>query len=516
MKKKALQTISKHNLIEKGMHIVVGLSGGPDSVCLFDILRELSRELELGIYAVHINHQLRPGDAEEDQKYVEELCQKYDIPCYVFVEDCNALAIREGLTSEEAGRKIRYEAFGHVAAELYDKGIPKDKIAIALAHNANDQAETILFRIMRGTGTDGLAGIPYKRYEENGFAVVRPILDFKREEIEKYCEDRELHPRIDHTNNENVYARNKIRNMLIPFIQENFNEGIIDTINRLGQIAAGDREYMNNEAMAAFKKAAIAGGEGIAFDKNILESLHGSIRFRVYTSALTELGLEQNITFAQGELIDKVLMSKSPSAMCDLTDGFVVLREYEHLIFRRKSTNVAIYKATDIDSKESHRVEQDDERIYRFTTMTMSEFDEFRQSHTSYVYGAFQGVELKDLCIRTRKAGDTINTGNGTKKIQDFFVDQKVPKHCRDEIKMLAKGSKILWVLPSPHFMTENMQKKGRFSADFRVGGECAPATSNVASSDYMSPEINNMDNNNIPLKEPNDVVIVLEIVCAV
>lgn len=482
MKNKTLQTITKHNLIEKEMHIVLGLSGGPDSVCLFDLLRDMADEFELKLYAVHVNHKFRPVAAEEDQQYVEELCRKHQIPCYTFVTDCNVLAEAEGLTSEEAGRKARYDAFGQVAEKLHQQGIKKEKIVIALAHNANDQCETILFRLMRGTGTDGLAGIPYKRFDENGFKIVRPILDLKREEIEKYCEDRNLHPRIDHTNNENLYARNKIRNLLIPYLEDNYNENIVETINRLGKIASQDKAYMNIQAHKAYEKAfngIIEDSENkeVSLAVNVLRNLHNAIRFRVYTIALEKVGMEQNITYAQGELIDKVLMSKSPSAMCDLTDGFVVLREYEDIVFKQNSTRIDINALKpNVDSSSS-------KTNYKFLSMTPSEFEEYKQE-TNCTFGAFQGVDPKELCIRTRKPGDVINTGNGTKKIQDFFVDQKVPKHCREDIKLLAKGSKILWVLPSENFPSENMRQKGRFSADFRAQ------------------------------KDTEDMVIVLEILC--
>ncbi len=543
MKKKTLQTIRKHSLIERGMHIVIGLSGGPDSVCLFDLLRTLKEELDLTLYAVHVNHKLRPVAAEEDQKYVEALCEEHGISCFSFVVDCMAMADEQNLTSEEAGRKARYEAFGNVAMRIHQSGVPKEKIAIALAHNANDQCETILFRIMRGTGTDGLAGIPYKRFDENGFAIVRPILDLKREEIENYCRERELNPRIDHTNNENIYARNKIRNLLIPYLEENFNENIMETVNRLGQIAAGDRDYLSEEAKKSYRLSLIGDSNTTAFDnphsnpfdnphsnpfdnshsnpfdnphsnpcgnpcanpcdkpcdeasykhndksghKQVLDTkvllgLHSAIRFRVYTIALEKLGMEQNITFAQGELIDKVLVSKRPSAMCDLSDGFVVLKEYDRLVFRQKLTSF-----DGSNCQDSAGFDEGPNGEYQILTMTRAEFDEFRQAQGKsaefdefrqafmdpqekpIVYGAFQGVDAKDLCIRTRKPGDVINTGNGTKKIQDFFVDQKVPKHCRDNIRLLARGSRILWVLPSEDFLTESMRQKGRFSADFRL-----------------------------------------------
>ena len=141
------------------MHIVLGLSGGPDSVCLFSVLTELAGEMNLTLHPVHINHRFRPGAAEEDQTYVEELCRSNGLSCRSFVYDCPAMAREQKLTPEEAGRKARYEAFFKVAGEIHASGVPASKIAVAVAQNANDQCETILFRILRGTGTDGLSAV---------------------------------------------------------------------------------------------------------------------------------------------------------------------------------------------------------------------------------------------------------------------------------------------------------------------------------------------------------------------
>ncbi len=449
MKQKVLETIRKHNLIENNMHIVVGLSGGPDSVCLFDILRHIPTEdgMNLTLHAVHVNHKFRPGAAEADQQYVEELCKKTGVDCQSFEIDCNELAVKEGLTSEEAGRKARYEAFSKVAQAIHKTGVPKEKIVIALAHNANDQCETIFFRIMRGTGTDGLAGIPYKRFDENGFAIVRPIMDLRRAEIEKYCKDANLSPRIDHTNDENIYARNKIRNMLIPFIEENFNENIIDTVNRMGKIAASDRDFIAKEAHKAYADAAADNScnPNPPLDCEILKDLHDSIRFRVYDIALEKLGMMQGLTYAQSEAIDSILESKSPSAVCELSDGYIARRQYDMLVFDRQMTY-----------GYSNAVN------WRLRTLTPNEFVIYKEENKGKIFGAFQGVEEKDLMLRTRKAGDRIKLGNGSKKLQDYFVDQKVPKFYRDEVLLLTKGSNVLWIIPS-----EN--NKGRFSAEYRV-----------------------------------------------
>ena len=361
MKQRVLETIKTHELLEDGTHIVLGLSGGPDSVCLFDVLLELSAVKNFRIHPVHVNHKFRPGDAERDQEYVEELCRQRGLTCRTFTVDCNALAREEGLTSEEAGRKARYNAFFETAQGItqgFAQGLAQelageleqhctqepsmpgtDKIAIAVAQNANDQAETILFRMLRGTGTDGLAGIAYKRYER-GFAIVRPLLDVPRDEIEKYCEERNLSPRIDHTNNEAIYARNKIRLELLPMLREKFNPNIIETINRLGKNAAADKDYLAQQARDAYEEALEdADGRNCTVEVTTakLDRMHKAVRMRVYNYLLADVGMEENLTEGQLEAIEKVRISQNPSAMCDLADGFRVYKIYHRIRFCREA-----------------------------------------------------------------------------------------------------------------------------------------------------------------------------------
>lgn len=494
IKKKVLDTIKKHDLLQNGTHIVLGLSGGPDSVCLFDVLCEIACEMNLTIHPVHVNHKFRSGAAEKDQEYVEALCRQRGLACRSFVVDCNQLAQEEGLTSEEAGRKARYEAFIKTAAEVV---AAQEKIVIAVAQNANDQAETILFRMLRGTGTDGLAGIAYKRYEGD-VPVVRPLLDVTRDEIENYCEARNLSPRIDHTNKEAIYARNKIRLELLPYIAENFNANIIETIDRLGRNAACDKEFLNEEAERALAAALVREGgacrdndkregggrrgadgehkyEGSAADKaeteifvSNVKSLHRAVRMRVYNKVLTGIGMTENITEAQLSAVEKVLFSESPSAACDLADGYRAAKVYDRLRF---------YKTA----------ETQDERRYRMRFLSPEAFAERSGAdacagaggeHAAKVRGEFglTKSEAESICIRTRRDGDRIairqKDGRKSKKLQDFFVDVKLPKIDRDEIELLACGNRILWILPSERFESVQLREKGRFSADFPINGE--------------------------------------------
>lgn len=525
MKQRVLETIKTHELLEDGTHIVLGLSGGPDSVCLFDVLLELSAVKNFRIHPVHVNHKFRPGDAERDQEYVEELCRQRGLTCRTFTVDCNALAREEGLTSEEAGRKARYDAFFETAQGIaqgitqgFAQGLVQelageleqhctqepsmpgtDKIAIAVAQNANDQAETILFRMLRGTGTDGLAGIAYKRYER-GFAIVRPLLDVPRDEIEKYCEERNLSPRIDHTNNEAIYARNKIRLELLPMLREKFNPNIIETINRLGKNAAADKDYLAQQARDAYEEALEdADGRNCTVEVTTakLDRMHKAVRMRVYNYLLADVGMEENLTEGQLEAIEKVRISQSPSAMCDLADGFRVYKIYDRIQFCREA---------ETEEGRQLRMRFISAEEYAKEPKTARAPDADGGETAARVVGIFAlppGAE-DSVCIRKRRDGDVIAIASKSraqgatqapvqgatqtpaqgafqtpdtappqvrhKKLQDFLVDAKVPKSVRDDIDLLAYGNRILWVLPSPHFASRQYREKGRFSAEFKPG----------------------------------------------
>ncbi len=331
LRKKFIETITAYELVEKGDHIVIGLSGGPDSVCLFDLFLDVAGELDLTIHPVHVNHKFRPGAAEEDQAYVESLCRSRGLECKSFTVDCNALAAATGMTSEEAGRKARYDAFYDTAMEILDvDGTASVKIAVA--QNANDQAETILFRLLRGTGTDGLSGIAYKRYER-GICVIRPLLDIYRNEIEAYCEEKRMDPVTDHTNNEAIYARNRIRLELLPYLESKYNENIQETLVRLGRIAAADKDYIWQQTQMAYEHMIIedeadasvdpdAAAHEIVLDRAALAELHPAVRHRVILKAFAEVGLEQDITAERLEAADKIIGRKQGPKVVEFPRGY--------------------------------------------------------------------------------------------------------------------------------------------------------------------------------------------------
>lgn len=241
------KTIKKYQLIESGDKIVVCVSGGPDSMCLLHILGKIKKKQNdsFSICVAHVNHKIRQ-EADEETKYVEDYCKKNDIECFVKKCDVIDIAKEEKRGLEETGRKIRYAFFEEVANKV---GANK----IAIAHNENDTVETVLMNVIRGSGSSGLKGIEPirdKRY-------IRPLIETKREQIENYCEENNLDPKIDQSNFDNKYTRNKVRNELIPYLKEEFNPNIIDSIQKLSEIITDEQNYLEKMVHNIYEQAKI-------------------------------------------------------------------------------------------------------------------------------------------------------------------------------------------------------------------------------------------------------------------
>ncbi len=246
LEEKVLNTINKYNMINNGDKVVIGVSGGPDSMTLLNILNNLKEKLNIEIYVAHINHMIRK-EADEETKYVKEFCEKINVEFYYKRLDVKDEATKLKIGTEEAGRNIRYKFFDEIANKV---GANK----IATAHNSNDNAETVLMNIIRGTSISGLKGIEKIRDGK----YIRPIIECNRSEIEEYCKEKNLNPKLDKTNLDNIYTRNKIRNMLIPFIKKEFNPNIIEGINRLSNIALEEEQFINKIVENEYKRLLIS------------------------------------------------------------------------------------------------------------------------------------------------------------------------------------------------------------------------------------------------------------------
>ena len=239
---KILKTIKKYNLIENGDKIVVAVSGGPDSITLLNCLYELkeSNKLDFEMVVAHINHGLREN-AKIDEQYVFEFCNRINIRCFILHADIKKEAEIQKRGLEETGRIIRYKFFDEIQSKTNSN-------KIAIAHNSNDNVETIIMNIVRGSGLGGLKGI-----EAINGKYIRPLIETSRDDIESYCEEKKLNPRYDESNDDNVYTRNKIRNIVIPYIKQELNPNIVETITRLSNITKDDLKYLEVQTEKSYK-----------------------------------------------------------------------------------------------------------------------------------------------------------------------------------------------------------------------------------------------------------------------
>ena len=248
MEQKILDVIQKYNLIKNGDRLVLGVSGGPDSMCMLNILNNIRKNdainLQFNIVVAHVNHMIRE-EADSDEQYVKNYCEKNNIEFYSKSIDVQKIGNNMKIGTEEAGRNARYEFFDEIL-ELTNSN------KVAIAHNKNDKIETIFMNLFRGSGLLGLKGIEVK----NG-KYIRPLIECERTEIEKYCLENNLNPRIDKTNFDNTYTRNKIRNVVIPYIKKEFNPNIINTIDRLSELVSEEEEYIDKQVAKVYKDVLI-------------------------------------------------------------------------------------------------------------------------------------------------------------------------------------------------------------------------------------------------------------------
>ena len=250
LKEQVLNTIKKYDLINENDKIICGVSGGPDSICMLDILKDLKEELKFELIVCHVNHLIRE-EAISDEEYVANYCKVNNIKYYVKRIDVKKYADNNKQGTEEAGRTVRYEFFEEI--------LQKEKAnKIAIAHNKNDKIETIIMNMLRGSGISGLKGIEPKR--ENKY--IRPLIETERTSIEEYCEKNNLQPRIDKTNFINDCTRNKIRNIVIPYIKNEFNPNIINTMDRLSSIIEEENRYLEKITIDVFEKLKIKEEKG--------------------------------------------------------------------------------------------------------------------------------------------------------------------------------------------------------------------------------------------------------------
>lgn len=470
-----VNAIEKYNLIGKDDNVIVGLSGGPDSVCLLHVLYTLRERLGFRLYALHVNHQLRGAEADADEAYVRELCARLGIELHVKSIAISEFAAEKGLSLEEAGREVRYREFEALAKALKDA-------KIAVAHNKNDQAETVLMRILRGTGIDGLKGMNHKRG-----SVIRPLLDTERSEIEQYCSEQGLTPRIDRSNLENIYTRNRIRLELIPYINRLFETDVVESLYRMSSVIKEDCELLEDSVDRALEQCRIEERQAeIVLSTEKLEKMKNGMIKRVLRRAVMHVkgdlkGIENHHIERAASLATK----GRTGAVVQLPHGLRATRSYGMLKILKEPEEVGMRKyEEELKIPGNTRVKElnacidvsvieevGDIKKFAFAKTTSLEqffdYDMLREceNSTSSSLPIHHGIHeadgkiidevivspapAKGIYIRNRREGDSFKPlkSTGTKKLKEYFIDNKIPRDERDKIPLVAKNNEIVWVV---------------------------------------------------------------------
>lgn len=437
MLKEVLKYIKTNNMFKKNDNVLVAFSGGPDSLSLLHVLNSLKDELNIQLAAAHVNHCLRGNEADSDEEFCRNFCDHLGIKIYVKKAKVYDIAKDKDISVEQAGRIVRYNFFEEIMKkENFNK--------IAVAHNANDQAETVLMRIMRGTGLDGLCGIMPVR--DNIY--VRPLLNTRREEIEEYCRQNNLKPRIDKTNFEKIYTRNKIRLELIPYIKKNFNEDIVGALGRLANLAQKDTQYLENEANKKYNiyynkkhNKVIISKE--AFNENL------SIVERIMRKAIEELkGSKCNI---ENKHIYEILelQRNATGKMISLPDNIKVFNNYGDIWITFEDSKAKDLLNLKYEIKLNSRNYIKDLGINIITKIVpfSKNIDVRDKRYTKYFN--YDNIQGKDIILRFKKNGDRMRPlgMEGTKKLKDIFIDLKIPKDERGKIPLICFNDDIAWII---------------------------------------------------------------------
>ncbi len=430
---KVRKNIIKYELIKKKDKIVVGISGGADSICLAHILWTLKDEFDIEIYGVHINHGIRRETAKRDEEYVREFCKKYQIPFFCFGRDIPRIAREEKLSEEEAGRKIRYECFNQVL-----KKVQANKIAVA--HHQNDQAETLLLHLSRGSGIWGLAGIRPKRDE-----IIRPLLFITRAEIEQYLLKNNIPYEEDETNKDITYARNRVRYEILPEL-EKVNKRTVEHMARTCETMQEAVDFLQKIVKMESKRLVEKGENQQSISVLELERAEPFLQKELIRSMIEGVASEKK-DISSVHILDVLsLARKEVGKKINLPYGLEAIREYEKIMIRKKKKVESFSQEMQYCLKEGTPSQK--ELGFEILVEKRAYFGEeiSKKTYTKY----FDYAKIKsNVVLRHRQAGDylVINAKGEKKSLKRLFIDEKVPRQDRDKIWLLADGNHILWMI---------------------------------------------------------------------
>ena len=436
--------VRKHGLFTQGQRLVVGVSGGPDSLVLLHLLTRLRAEYDLRLQTAHLNHGLRPG-ADDDAEFVAQIAKAWDVPCAVERADVAAIAKEQRLSVEEAGRQARYAFFARLAP------------AAAVAHNADDQAETVLMHLLRGSGLAGLRGMLPKASNQwsvnSEQVIVRPLLGTTRAEIEAYASAHGLQPRLDPTNADTTFFRNRLRHELLPFL-ETYNPNIHQILRRTAEVAAGDYELLRGLVEQAWADTLLPSPDNaITFDLPRWRALPLPLQRALLREAIGCLrpGL-RDVDFTPVDNAVEWAQTAESGHTADLLGGLCLKIVGPTLIVGEWERRLEI-RELEIRELDASRSDYETPLAipgvtrfldWQFTTEVVETL-RVLDPWTAFL----PHPQTPTLTIRARRPGDRfqpLGMGGHTVKLSDFMINQKIPVTERDRWPLVVSGQTVLWV----------------------------------------------------------------------
>jgi len=439
LEEKFLGFIKKNNLLAGAEKVLLGVSGGPDSLAMLDLFFKYRNYFGIKIAAVHLDHLFRDESASEAD-FVEKKAAELEIDFYRKKVDVPKISAEEKLSPEAAARQERFKFF----REIYFK---ENFDLLALAHHRDDQVETVLLNIFRGAGLRGLSGIE-KRLSINGVEIIHPLLNLNKEEILNYCRENELEPRIDKSNQQNIYIRNIIRNKILPIIEQEINPSVREVIARNAELIGEEENYLNLKAQEKFEKALIEMDEqSLSLDLEKLQKMHQVIRRRVLRTAFESVNQSMDDFYLEHILeLEKLLEDSATGRGIDLPAETRAEISYGKLLFLKGESieNILIEDKLELSLNEKHFFET----AFSISAEIADKEDITLNADPNRAVVDYKKVNLP-IYIRYREAGDSfIPLGmQGRKKLKDFLIDEKVPRFKRDKILLLVDAeNNIIWV----------------------------------------------------------------------
>ena len=443
------KTIVTYGMLKPKDSVVIGVSGGPDSVALLHALFLIAPRFSLKLGVAHLNHCLRQNDSDRDAQFVEVLAKKHDLPFHTQKKDVRKYRIENKLSLEEAARRVRYAFFNNVADKMqYNK--------IAVGHHSDDNAELILMNLFRGSGTQGLSGMPPVR----DLRIIRPLIKLNRSEIIDFLNQNKLEYVSDASNSDTKYFRNRVRHDLIPLLKTAYNPKISETLNRLSQIIRSEEEWIDDVVHPFYEKTVMDVQENyIILSVSMLNQYHPALQRRIIRMTIEKIkGDLRRIRFVNISSAIGLLDKNSAYGKIDLPDRIRIQRDQDALyVFKEKRMLRDISEK--VDHSDMFTFEYQIEKpgsvcireigaTIKFTEMRMEKVPDYRYAgqHTSF----FDKDSLSfPMVIRNFRPGDAFKPlgAGGTQKLKKYFIDKKVPRDERLKCPILLSRGRIIWVV---------------------------------------------------------------------